>query len=52
MEKAWGEAEKIHQSNLASLDPAFEDAKEKERLETMKAQEAMAASWEEKLANY
>lgn len=29
MEKAWGEAEAIHNSNLANLDPAFITAKEK-----------------------
>jgi len=30
MENAWNEAELIHQSNLANLDPAFQEAKAKE----------------------
>jgi len=30
MDKAWDEAEIIHKSNLANLDPAFQEAKEKE----------------------
>jgi len=30
MENAWNEAEIIHKSNLANLDPAFQEAKEKE----------------------
>ena len=30
MEKAWNEAELIHQSNLANLDPTFQAAKQKE----------------------
>lgn len=29
MEKAWNEAELIHQSNLANLDPTFQEAKQK-----------------------
>ncbi len=30
MDKAWSEAELVHQSNLANLDPAFQEAKLKE----------------------
>jgi hypothetical protein len=30
MEKAWDQAELIHKSNLANLDPAFQEAKKKE----------------------
>ena len=52
MEKAWGEAEQVYQSNLASLDPALQEAKAKEAEATMKAQEAMEEKWEEKLKNY
>ena len=52
MENAWNEAEKIHESNMASMDPAFIAAKEKEKEETLKAQAAMEANWEEKLKNY
>ncbi len=29
MEKAWNEAELIQQSNLANLDPTFQEAKQK-----------------------
>lgn len=52
MENAWNEAELIHQSNLANLDPAFQEAKAKEAEETLKAQKMMEGHWEQKLEDY
>jgi peroxin-5 len=52
MDKAWSEAELVHQSNLANLDPAFQDAKLKEAEETIKAQTMLEENWKEKLENY
>ena len=49
MEKAWGEAETIHNSNLANLDPTFLAAKEKEAEEAMKAQSSLENNWQERL---
>jgi hypothetical protein len=49
MEKAWTEAETIHNSNLANLDPNFIAAKEKEAEETIKSQAAMESNWQERL---
>lgn len=38
MEKNWGEAEKIHHSNMAMMDKSLIEAKEKERQETLLSQ--------------
>ncbi len=46
MENAWNEAEAIHKSNLANLDPTFIAAKEKEAQEALKAQEALESNWQ------
>jgi hypothetical protein len=52
MEKSWNEAEAIHKSNLANLDPTFIAAKEKEAEEALKSQMALESNWQERLENY
>jgi hypothetical protein len=52
MESAWNEAELIHQSNLANLDPNFQEAKAKEAEETLKAQKMMEGHWDQRLEDY
>lgn len=52
MDKAWNEAELIHQSNLANLDPALQAAKEQEAAEALKAQQMLEDNWKEKLESY
>lgn len=52
MENAWNEAELIHQSNLANLDPAFQAAKLREAEEAAKAAELMQTNWQQKLEDY
>lgn len=49
MEQAWNEAELIQQSNVANLDPAFQEAKVKEEEEALRAREKMEQNWQERL---
>ena len=52
MENAWNEAELIHQSNVANMDPSFQEAKQKEAEETVKAQKMMEENWQNRLEDY
>lgn len=46
MDKAWNEAQLIHQSNMASLDPAFIAAKQKEEEQALRAKKLLEDTWQ------